>query len=47
MLWFKKKKPVVEPNPWLKIPHDHTWLPASAGTELVCGECGLRKQVKE
>ena len=40
-----KKKVKDEPNPWLKIPHDCNWLPASDGAELVCGDCGRRKKV--
>lgn len=38
-----KKRIKDEPNPWLKIPHPHNWLEANAGLELVCGDCGLRK----
>lgn len=39
------RKPKVDPtrNPWLDIPHEHNWLPANDGKELVCGDCGLRK----
>ena len=42
---FKKKTEEAkdEPNPWLKIEHDHDWLSASDGKELVCGMCGERK----
>lgn len=40
-----KKKVKDDPNPWLKIEHTHNWLPASAGKELVCGDCGLRQNV--
>lgn len=44
MKWFSRKpKAVNEPNPWLKIPHDHDWLEANDGTELCCGMCGERK----
>ena len=44
MKWFRRKpKAVNEPNPWLKIPHDHDWLEANDGTELCCGMCGERK----
>lgn len=46
-MFFFKKKVKDEPNPWLKIPHDHNWLPANDGKELVCGMCGLREDVKE
>lgn len=42
-----KRKPKTEPNPWLKIEHPHNWLPANDGKELVCGDCGLRKNVNE
>lgn len=38
-----KRKLKDDPNPWLKIPHDHDWLLASDGAELVCGMCGERK----
>lgn len=43
--WFKRKPGVAvdEPNPWLKIEHEHHWLEANLGVELVCGLCGLRK----
>lgn len=41
-----KKEVKNQPNPWLKIEHDHDWLPASDGKELVCGMCGLRQDVK-
>ena len=37
------KVAVDEPNPWLKIEHNHNWLPANDGKEYVCGDCGLRK----
>lgn len=48
MRLFKRKTKVVDgPNPWLEIPHDHNWLPASDGKELVCGDCGLRKDAKK
>ena len=43
----KPKAAIDEPNPWLKIEPPHNWLPASDGRELVCGECGERKEVKE
>ena len=46
-MFFFKKKPKVEPNPWLKIEHPHNWLPANDGKELVCGDCSIRKPVKE
>lgn len=42
-MFGRKKKIVDEPNPWLKMPHDHDWLEANNGAELVCGICGLRK----
>lgn len=31
-----------EPNPWLKIDHEHDRLPANNGRELVCGLCSKR-----
>lgn len=42
---FKKKVEQVkdDPNPWLDIEHNHIWLAANDGKELVCGDCGLRK----
>lgn len=45
-MFFFKKKPKTERNPWLDIPHDCNWLPANDGKELVCGDCGLRKKVE-
>lgn len=44
-MFFRRKKIVVkdEPNTWLNITHDHDWLPANNGAELVCGMCGLRR----
>jgi hypothetical protein len=42
-----KKKAKDEPNPWLKIEHDHDWLPANNGTEEVCGMCGVRKKTEK
>jgi hypothetical protein len=40
---LRRKKAVTERNPWLDIPHDHDWLDANEGKELVCGMCGERK----
>lgn len=41
---LKKNKAVKDdPNPWLNIEHDHNWLSASDGKELVCGDCSIRK----
>lgn len=42
-----KKKIKDDPNPWLKIKHDHIWLEANNGKELVCGDCGIRKLAKK
>lgn len=42
-MFFRKKKVVEQPNPWLKIEHACNWLPANDGKERVCGLCGLRK----
>lgn len=39
------KRVVSDPNPWLKIEHNHDWLPANDGKELVCGLCGERQDV--
>lgn len=45
MRWFRRKpKAVTEPNPWLSIEHDHDWLEANHGLELVCGMCSIRKE---
>lgn len=46
MFFRRKPKAVTEENPWLKIDHPHNWLPANDGKELVCGDCGLRKDVQ-
>lgn len=47
MFGLFKPKAKTEPNPWLKIEHPHDWLPANDGKELVCGMCGLRRNVNE
>ena len=41
-----KRKVKPDRNPWLDIPHNHNWLEANDGKELVCGDCGLRQDVK-
>lgn len=41
-----KRKIKDDPNPMLKVEHPHNWLSASDGKELVCGDCGRRKDVK-
>jgi len=47
MIFKKKVKEAVdEPNPWLKIEHNHNWLEANAGLEYVCGDCSLRMPAK-
>lgn len=40
---FKRKKASPSDNPWTKIEHNHEWLSANEGKELVCGLCGERK----
>lgn len=37
------KLAVDEPNPMLGVEHDHNWLSANDGKELVCGDCGKRR----
>ena len=44
MFFRRKPKAVTERNPWLDIEHPHNWLEANNGLELVCGECGIRKE---
>ncbi len=47
-LFKKKTKEVVsERNPMLDVPHEHFWLNANDGLELVCGECGRRQWVSK
>lgn len=44
MKWpWSKPKVKNDRNPWLDMPHPHDPLPASNGTEMVCGMCGLRE----
>lgn len=45
-MFKRSKKPKDDPNPMLKVEHPHNWLEANAGAELVCGDCGLRRKVK-
>jgi hypothetical protein len=42
-LFKRKASGIPLRNPWLDIEHDHDWLEANHGAELVCGLCGERK----
>lgn len=43
----KVKEVKNDPNPWVDIPHDHIWLPANDGAEMVCGDCEKRVKTGE
>jgi hypothetical protein len=43
MRFFKRKVKIIA-NPWLTIEHEHDWLEANNGLELVCGLCAIRKE---